>query len=185
LHINPISIACAVCHKKFTRKSQLKKHTTKFHPSTVQRAAEDEAAVEEVPAGGAVNECPECKAVFKRPSKLAQHLLVHSGVKPYPCDECDKSFARKTNLQLHKRTHSGEKPHACARCGRCFSDVSAFRRHCRTHTGERPYNCNQCGAAFTQASTLYNHKKTCRRRRVSSTDSDVEKLKGRCLIKNS
>ena len=160
LHENPISIACNICNKKFTRKSQLRKHTSKFHPAAVFQEDFKEALPKESEPQGPVNECPECKAVLKRPSKLAQHMLVHSGLKPFQCDECDKTFARKTNLQLHKRTHTGEKPHACARCGRCFSDVSAFRRHCRTHTGERPYTCNLCGGAFTQASSLYNHKKT-------------------------
>ena len=182
LHENPISIACNICNKKFTRKSQLRKHTAKFHPAAVFQEDFKEALPKESETKGPVNECPECKAVFKRPSKLAQHMLVHSGLKPFQCDECEKTFARKTNLQLHKRTHTGEKPHACARCGRCFSDVSAFRRHCRTHTGERPYTCNLCGGTFTQASTLYNHKKTCKRKIVSSTDSEVEKLKNNCLL---
>ena len=35
LHENPTSIACNICNKKFTRKSQLRKHTAKFHPSAV------------------------------------------------------------------------------------------------------------------------------------------------------
>jgi len=182
LHENPISITCSICSKKFTRKSQLRKHTAKFHPAAVFQEDSLKGSSKEDESKGALNECPECKAVFKRPSKLAQHMLVHSGVKPYQCDECEKTFARKTNLQLHKRTHTGEKPHACARCGRCFSDVSAFRRHCRTHTGERPYSCSLCGGAFTQASTLYNHKKTCKRKRVNSTDGDIEKLKNKCLL---
>ena len=182
LHENSISITCSICSKKFTRKSQLRKHTAKFHPAAVFQEDSLKGSSKEDESKGALNECPECKAVFKRPSKLAQHMLVHSGVKPYQCDECEKTFARKTNLQLHKRTHTGEKPHACARCGRCFSDVSAFRRHCRTHTGERPYSCSLCGGAFTQASTLYNHKKTCKRKRVNSTDGDIEKLKNKCLL---
>ena len=181
LHENPISITCTICTKKFTRKSQLRKHTAKFHPAAVFQE-DSKGPKEENESKGALNECPECKAVFKRPSKLAQHMLVHSGLKPYQCDECEKTFARKTNLQLHKRTHTGEKPHACARCGRCFSDVSAFRRHCRTHTGERPYTCGLCGGAFTQASTLYNHKKTCKRKRVNSEDGDIEKMKNKCLL---
>jgi len=181
MHVDPVSITCSLCSKNFTRRSQLMKHMIKTHPS----ANIDDPSTETDKSGAALNECPECKAVFKRPSKLAQHMMVHSGLKPYECDQCDKSFARKTNLQLHQRTHTGEKPHACARCGRCFSDVSAFRRHCRTHTGERPYNCSLCGAAFTQASTLYNHSKTCKRKRFNSTESEVEKLKKKCFVKDS
>ena len=183
MHANPVNIICFLCNKKFTRKSQLVKHTEKLHPNTDLRVAQKIETSQL--SSNPLHECLQCKAVFKRASKLAQHMLVHSGVKPYSCDECEKSFARKTNLQLHKRTHTGERPHACARCGRCFSDVSAFRRHCRTHTGERPYSCAQCGATFTQASTLYNHKKTCTTKRVNSTDSNqVEELKEKCVDKD-
>ena len=173
-HSNRDLFSCSLCNKSFTRKSQLKKHKTNIHSKLELHDEEIENKPEEktvVPK--TINECPECKAVFKKPSKLKQHMRVHSGIKPYECDQCDKAFARKTNLQLHKRTHTGEKPHACARCGRCFSDVSAFRRHCRTHSGERPYSCEMCGNTFTQASTLYNHKKTCsRRKRLSIADTD-------------
>eukprot|EP00090_Calanus_glacialis_P028985 TRINITY_DN46478_c0_g1_i1.p1 TRINITY_DN46478_c0_g1~~TRINITY_DN46478_c0_g1_i1.p1 ORF type:complete len:728 (-),score=118.92 TRINITY_DN46478_c0_g1_i1:190-2373(-) len=174
-HSNRDLFPCSVCNKKFTRKSQLKKHNINIHSKLDQDVEELENKPEEKPeVSNKINECMECKAVFKKPSKLKQHMRVHSGIKPFECDQCDKSFARKTNLQLHKRTHTGEKPHACARCGRCFSDVSAFRRHCRTHSGERPYSCDMCGNNFTQASTLYNHKKTCsRRRRISIAEDET------------
>jgi uncharacterized Zn-finger protein len=184
-HSNRDLFPCSLCNKTFTRKSQLKKHNLNIHSKLESNDEKLENKEEEKPVlSKPINECPECKAVFKKLSKLKQHMRVHSGVKPFECDQCDKSFARKTNLQLHKRTHTGEKPHACARCGRCFSDVSAFRRHCRTHSGERPYSCGMCGNTFTQASTLYNHKKTCSRRKRLSIAETEDTLNSQIHLSN-
>ena len=164
------TFTCNLCNRSFTRKSLLKHHQLKQHG--VENCQEPN---KEDSGDKNVHECSHCKAVFKTPGKLEQHVAaVHEGKKTLNCDKCDKKFARKSNLQLHMRTHTGEKPHACARCGRCFSDVSAFRRHVRIHNGERPYKCKDCGDKFTQASTLHNHKRSCRRKKLLQCDDIKE-----------
>jgi len=39
---------------------------------------------------------------------LNQHLLTHSGKRPFKCPECSKSYQTKYHLQRHFSSHSGE-----------------------------------------------------------------------------
>jgi len=49
--------------------------------------------------------CPICKKDFHCPSKLNQHLPVHTGEKRYECSYCRKRFTQSSNLNRHVRTH--------------------------------------------------------------------------------
>ncbi|CAH1777015.1 unnamed protein product [Owenia fusiformis] len=49
--------------------------------------------------------CPTCLKSFKDRSNCKQHLLIHTGVKPYTCDVCGKAFNKSQNLKTHQKRH--------------------------------------------------------------------------------
>ncbi|KAK7791025.1 hypothetical protein R5R35_003013 [Gryllus longicercus] len=82
--------------------------------------------------------CGKCGAVFNTSQKLARHVLLHSGERPYKCDVCGKAFARTDILTRHQRLHTGQRPYRCDLCGMAFNQAGNLTRHRRSHTGERP-----------------------------------------------
>ncbi|KAF8532559.1 hypothetical protein JB92DRAFT_2841145 [Gautieria morchelliformis] len=60
--------------------------------------------------------CPECGRRFEKRSHLKNHLMSHSGEKPWQCPwpGCGKAFSASSNLRRHERSHipsdSSEQP---------------------------------------------------------------------------
>ncbi|KAK3814837.1 MAG: hypothetical protein JOS17DRAFT_760310 [Linnemannia elongata] len=75
---------CSVCHKTFTRRSNLKTHE-RLHTRTHAVA------------------CHLCGCTFSRQPDLNRHLLaIHQGARSHSCDKCGRSFSRKDAWRVHQ-----------------------------------------------------------------------------------
>nr|XP_015926351.1 zinc finger protein 770 isoform X4 [Parasteatoda tepidariorum] len=50
-------------------------------------------------------QCPFCPKHFIYESKLARHIVVHTGDRPFMCHYCSKSFTQKAHLKTHLIVH--------------------------------------------------------------------------------
>mmetsp|Transcript_15540 Transcript_15540/g.41808 ORF Transcript_15540/g.41808 Transcript_15540/m.41808 type:complete len:174 (+) Transcript_15540:104-625(+) len=76
---------------------------------------------------------PTCKRQFPRPSQLADHLLTHTGERPYHCAAlgCEKVYEWRSSLAAHARVH-GRKGHSLPRNFYAGNDWSGGRTHPRS-----------------------------------------------------
>ena len=152
---------CPICSVSFTCPSQLKNHKN-IHELQyeVDLILDDDSVVKKRPTLS----CELCpSAAFSSQSKLNDHMLKHTGERPFKCSYCDKSYPVKgkhfpkrtrnpyfvntclfnlATLTAHLRLHANEKPHQCERCGKAFLIRSLLEQHLRTHTNERPFACD-------------------------------------------
>ncbi|XP_035914720.1 zinc finger protein 454-like isoform X2 [Anopheles stephensi] len=105
------------------------------------------------------HECHVCHKSYSESSALRQHMLVHTGEKPYKCDICSKSFYNASTLKTHQRIHSDHNPYRCGTCTKMFDNARSLELHHRTHTGEKPYACDVCLKKFSCSSNLKRHRK--------------------------
>lgn len=51
---------------------------------------------------GSVHSCARfCSKAFRLNSELKQHMIVHTGERPFPCPRCGKKFKKKCHLRQH------------------------------------------------------------------------------------
>ncbi|KAK3104980.1 hypothetical protein FSP39_014596, partial [Pinctada imbricata] len=109
--------------------------------------------------------CPTCSKGFKSKQQLAQHSLVHSGIRKHICNFCEKRFKQLCHLQQHIRIHTGEKPYKCTfdGCERAFAQMANLHHHMRNHdehvrkAANKQFHCMICHRAYTNESSLRNH----------------------------
>nr|XP_040232327.2 zinc finger protein 16-like [Anopheles coluzzii] len=105
------------------------------------------------------HECHVCHKSYGESAALRQHMLAHTGEKPYKCDICSKSFYNASTLKTHQRIHSDQNPYRCGTCTKMFDNARSLELHHRTHTGEKPYACDVCLKKFSCSSNLKRHRK--------------------------
>ncbi|KAJ9643398.1 hypothetical protein H2199_004077 [Coniosporium tulheliwenetii] len=106
---------------------------------------------------------PNCGKSFIRPSRLEEHILSHTGGRPFACKQCPKTFVRNNHLKRHVKTsHTSERDYIChwPSCGKGFASGTRLRRHIATHEAKEQYRCTAyppCNAIFRKHTTLQKH----------------------------
>lgn len=108
------------------------------------RAEEDDAG-DDLGAHGSLvmreKTCPTCGRVFKKQSRLTQHLLTHGDDRPFACPVpgCGKAYKRQEHLKNHATSHGStdeeRKPYVCEHegCTAAFSNPHHLKRHEKAH----------------------------------------------------
>ncbi|XP_037051458.1 zinc finger protein 236-like [Bradysia coprophila] len=73
--------------------------------------------------------CPDCHKVFRKPSLLKRHMIVHYGRKEFTCKICHKSYTQKATLQAHMGLHTDGASFECSQCHKKFN----FKTNLTTH----------------------------------------------------
>lgn len=162
--------SCKVCFKKFTRASELTRHSRchssqtytcqhcslefvnplLFKRHSVCMHGERQAFV-----------CPQPDCTFKsdRLSNVEKHAVIHTDVKMFTCAKCGKSFAQDNGLRSHLLSCTQARSFLCDLCGAKFNHLQSMRSHRRVHTGEKPYRCSDCGSQFADHRNYKRHRR--------------------------
>jgi len=131
--------SCNICHKKFTRKSNLRQHMVVIHSKKKKYP------------------CSFCDKQFQYYSRLQAHVAQHTGRRPFECDVCGKKFTQLKNMQKHKALHTAEKRFECKICNKTFRLEKQLKSHMDIHSDDKKYFCNICQKRFNYISHLCKH----------------------------
>lgn len=128
---------CRKCNKVFKHSSGLSNHNRVVHQMKPVKVL-----------------CSVCGSYV---SNIYNHMMRHSGEKPYACNQCEKKFGSKPQLKQHLLVHSGLKPFVCSVCGKAFNNLYNLQVHERMHKGDRCHICPVCSKGFLEKSYLKKH----------------------------
>ena len=104
------------------------------------------------------HKCNQCGYSSITAVNLKNHLLVHSGEKPFACKQCKYSCRHPSALKSHMLSHSGEKPFICKQCNYSCTTASNLKTHMPIHSGEKPFTCTQCNFSCKKVDDFKKHK---------------------------
>ncbi|KAK7099423.1 hypothetical protein V1264_003565 [Littorina saxatilis] len=103
------------------------------------------------------HKCSICERAFSTKFSLKQHIIIHTGEKPFVCEVCGEPFARKENLTCHKNTHTNARPFECKICHKRFNSAPGVSMCKIRHSGVKRYSCDICDRKFMFSTGLNNH----------------------------
>jgi uncharacterized Zn-finger protein len=106
-----------MCGLNFTTKAFLDAHFKEQHGGRVMNER--------------VHKCTQCASAFTRATNLYAHVRrAHEGYKgPHVCITCQTAFLTPSKLADHVRIHTTERPLKCDRCAGVFAASSQLRTH--------------------------------------------------------
>ena len=162
-----VNLKCELCHKSFSCKSALKRHT--------QEACNVEKEVY-------VMTCDCCETTFIRTNDLRRHQQNrdnHDGSAKFMCTICDKKMCNRKLLKSHIRNEhanierdseifkvvSERKPaettetFECEFCDKRFAREDTLMQHKVTHNVAKKIKCEHCNCKFTLRNNYTRHMK--------------------------
>ena len=142
VHEEKKKLKCEMCHCKFAKKSNLKRHIKTVHETKKEYKFE------------------MCHQKFPLKNVLTDHIqTVHEEESSFKCKDCSKSFPTKYRLKIHHEQFHFQ-TYTCHECGTCFEKKQQIESHINSvHLNQRPYKCNLCEKSFFIDSQLKTHLK--------------------------
>lgn len=146
-HTGPFQ--CALCDRKFSTKTRIKKHLEEMHLHTKTKPV-----------------CKVCGKMFNSVAVLRSHTISRHQSPKFICNECGKQFPFKTTLAIHmEAVHTQSKSVVCRECGAKYNTKSALDYHISTsHSSNEKYgkfygSC-VCGVTLFSRASFTQHIKT-------------------------
>ena len=96
--------------------------------------------------------CGQCNEIFRNPSTLVKHKIIHQGKNFYKC--LHSSFTNTIALASHEMQHTGKEPFKCEDCDETFATSYPLANM------EKPYECETCNKLLRLRSQLCIHQIT-------------------------
>ena len=149
---NPAKRICKLCNKSVTR-DNIRRHIQNKHGIF----AEGDNPKQWL--------CTHCGKVFKDKWSRNHHEdTVHKKIFKHMCSICGKGCANKHILNDHMLKHTGEKPYQCADCGTQFTNSGVFNQHvqkkmCKMENGATitSLTCLSCKKEFSSVTKMKLH----------------------------
>lgn len=106
--------------------------------------------------------CKFCHRIFRHPSRLGDHILVHSKARPFKCKykDCKSAYKSKRSLRRHEMSHKFDQMYNCNYCDFASHVELRVIRHSKIH--EKPSKkCKFCKRKFMTCTQRIIHTRVC------------------------
>lgn len=175
-HILVKPYECPECHERFTRKINLKQHSSRhtgifpYNCQECSRGYVNKRSLEKHQASHSSeyrrsHNCLECSKEFLKWSDLMNHRKLEHAAR-FECDFCRKKFFSKHNLKHHFQIHKPKDDRCVFQCSfencpKFYFEKRNLQAHIRSKHEGKKFVCDMvgCGRALSTKQKLEQHMK--------------------------